>query len=88
MKKLDDSEERALFMGLDQVKELTRQTIQRIIRFAPFTSLEDFLTRVDPRAQEAENLASCWRIGWFGKNPLDPATTAKWRMAAKSDESI
>jgi len=35
-------------MGLDQVKELTRQTSQRIIRFAPFMSVEDFLTRVDP----------------------------------------
>ena len=48
VKKLDESGTRALFMGLDQVKELTRQTSQRIIRFAPFMSVEDFLTRVDP----------------------------------------
>ena len=69
VKKLDDSDERVLFMGLDQVKELSRQTIERIIRFAPFTSVEDFLTRVDPRAQEAENLASVGALEGLGKIP-------------------
>jgi DNA polymerase III alpha subunit len=69
VKKLDDSEQRVLFMGLDQVKELTRQTIQRIIRFAPFTSVEDFLTRVDPRPQEAENLASVGALDGLGTIP-------------------
>jgi DNA polymerase III alpha subunit len=57
VRKLLDSDQRALFMGLDQVKELTQRTIKRIIQFSPFVSLEDFLTRVDPRAQEADNLA-------------------------------
>jgi DNA polymerase III alpha subunit len=37
VKKMNDSDGGALFMGLDQVKELTHQTIQRIIQFAPFT---------------------------------------------------
>jgi DNA-directed DNA polymerase III PolC len=46
-----------LYMGLEQVKELTHRSIERILRFAPFSSLDDFLTRVDPRVQEAENLA-------------------------------
>ncbi|GER79171.1 MAG: hypothetical protein DPW21_00425 [Anaerolineae bacterium] len=46
-----------LFMGLEQVKELTHHTIERILRLAPFSSLDDFLARVDPRVQEAENLA-------------------------------
>jgi DNA polymerase III alpha subunit len=69
VKKLDDSDERVLFMGLDQVKELSRQTIERIIRFAPFTSVEDFLTRVDPRAQEAENLASVGALEGLGRIP-------------------
>jgi DNA polymerase III alpha subunit len=56
-------------MGLDQVKELTHRTIGRIITFAPFTSLEDFLTRVDPRAQEAENLARVGALDGLGKIP-------------------
>ena len=75
-------------MGLDQVKELTRQTIQRIIRFAPFVSLEDFLTRVDPRPQEAENLGTGWSPGWTGKHTFDFTAIAEWRMAAKSDELV
>lgn len=67
--KLDDSEQKALFMGLDQVKELTNQTLKRIIRFAPFSSVEDFLTRVDPRAQEAENLARVGALDGLGNIP-------------------
>ena len=54
--------EKMLFMGLDQVKALTRRTIERIKRLRPFISLEDFLARVDPRLQEAESLA---RVGAF-----------------------
>ena len=69
VRKLEDSDQRALFMGLDQVKELTRQTIGGIMRYAPFTSLEDFLTRVDPRAQEAENLARVGALEGLGKIP-------------------
>lgn len=69
VKRSDDAEQRALFMGLDQVKELTHQTIQRIIRFGPFTSVEDFLTRVDPRPLEAENLASVGALEGLGKIP-------------------
>jgi DNA polymerase III subunit alpha len=69
VRKLMDSDQRALFMGLDQVKELTRQTTARIIQFAPFASLEDFLTRVDPRVQEAENLARVGSLNGLGKIP-------------------
>lgn len=67
--KLEGSGECALFMGLDQVKELTRQTIGRIIQFAPFVSLEDFLMRAAPRAQEAENLARVGALDGLGKIP-------------------
>lgn len=66
---LIDSDDRALFMGLDQVKELTQRTIQRIIQHAPFTSLDDFLTRVDPRIQEAENLTRVGALEGLGKIP-------------------
>jgi DNA polymerase III alpha subunit len=69
VKKPADLETQALFMGLDQVKELTRQTIQRIIRYAPFNSVDDFLTRVDPRKQEAENLARVGGLDGLGNIP-------------------
>lgn len=46
-----------LFMGLDQVRDLTQRTITAIERGRPFGSLDDFLTRVDPRPGEAANLA-------------------------------
>lgn len=48
--------EAVLYMGLDQVKDLTRRTIQRILSKRPFHSMEDFLARVDPHKKEAENL--------------------------------
>jgi DNA polymerase III alpha subunit len=51
-----------LYMGLDQVKDCTNRTIQRIIKERPFHSLEEFLIKVDPRKGEAENLA---RVGAF-----------------------
>lgn len=48
--------EAVLFMGLNQVRELTRRTRDRILNSRPFQSINDFLERVDPRSQEAENL--------------------------------
>jgi DNA-directed DNA polymerase III PolC len=51
-----------LFMGLDQVNELTRRTQKRTITGRPFNSLGDFLTRVDPLPREAEHLV---RVGAF-----------------------
>ncbi|MBK7319965.1 OB-fold nucleic acid binding domain-containing protein [Candidatus Villigracilis affinis] len=58
-----------LYMGLEQVKELTRRTIQRIMQFAPFESLDDFLSRVDPRRQEAINLVRVGGLEGFGSIP-------------------
>ncbi len=58
-----------LYMGLDQIKELTQRTIERILRGRPFHSLDDFLTRVDPRLAEAENLARCGAFEGFGCIP-------------------
>jgi DNA polymerase III alpha subunit len=69
VRKPDDLEQGALFMGLDQVKELTHRTIQHIIQFAPFHSVDDFLTRVDPRAQEAENLTRVGALEGLGHIP-------------------
>ena len=58
-----------LYMGLDQVKELTHRTIERVIRGRPFSSLEDFLARADPRPAEAESLARVGALEGFGPIP-------------------
>ncbi len=62
--------QKILFMGLDQVKDLTRRTIERIQRGRPFASLDDFLTRVDPRPQEAESLAKVGALDGLGAIPV------------------
>ena len=59
-----------LYMGLDQVRDLTRRTIERIQRLRPFSSLEDFLVRADPRPVEAENLARAGALRGFGIIPV------------------
>jgi DNA-directed DNA polymerase III PolC len=81
VQRMIDSEDRALFMGLGQVKELTHRTIGRIIQYAPFTSLDDFLSRVDPRNQEAEHLAKIGALDGFGKIPavLNRLQTGGWQ---------
>jgi DNA polymerase III alpha subunit len=61
--------QKALFMGLDQVRDLTGRTIERIIHGRPFHSLEDFLAGADPRPQEAENLARVGALEGWGMIP-------------------
>lgn len=58
-----------LFMGLDQVRGLTRRTQGRILSERPFRSLEDFLARADPRPEEARNLIRCGALAGFGSIP-------------------
>jgi DNA polymerase III alpha subunit len=65
----DQQPQKALFMGLDQVKELTSRTIERIIHGRPFRSLEDFLARANPRPQECENLARVGALEGLGTIP-------------------
>lgn len=48
-----------LYMGLNQVRDLTQKTTQAIVQMRPFLSLEDFLMRVNPQKKEAENLVKC-----------------------------
>jgi len=81
VQKMINLEDRALFMGLGQVRELTQRSIGRIIQFAPFTSLDDFLSRVDPRMQEAEHLAKIGAMDGFGKIPaiLKRLQTGGWQ---------
>lgn len=61
--------EPVLYMGLNQVRDLTRKTQRRILAERPFRSLEDFLTRVDPRPQEIENLVRIGGLAGFGTIP-------------------
>ncbi len=70
-----------LFMGLNQVRELTRRTQSRILRHRPFTSFMDFLARADPRPQEAENLVRSGALEGFGAIPalLRQLESGGWR---------
>ncbi len=61
--------QKALFMGLDQVRNLSGRTIGRILRSRPFFTLEDFLARADPRPQEAEDLAHVGAFEGWGTIP-------------------
>ncbi len=58
-----------LFMGLDQVRELTQRTQKTILHNRPFSSLSDFLDRVDPRPVEAENLVKVGALDDIGTIP-------------------
>ncbi len=60
---------KVLYMGMDQVRDLTGRTIERILASRPFHSLEDFLARADPRPQEAENLAKVGALEGLGTIP-------------------
>jgi DNA polymerase-3 subunit alpha len=61
--------EPVLFMGLDQVRELTQRTQAQIIQRRPFTSFTDFLARVDPRPVEVDNLVRAGSLEGFGSIP-------------------
>ncbi len=65
-----------LFMGLNQVRDLTQRTQGEIMRQRPFHSLFDFLSKVNPRPKEAENLVRCGALGGF-RNDTGPAAAAQ-----------
>ncbi len=65
---IDDNN--VLRIGLTFVKNLSQKTIEKIIRQrseAPFTSLADFLIRVRPSVNEAENLIRVGAFDFLGK---------------------
>ena len=71
----------ALFMGLDQVRDLTSRTQTRIFYQRPFDSLTDFLARADPRPGEAENLVRIGALSGLGAIPelLAQLSGSRWR---------
>jgi DNA polymerase III alpha subunit len=78
--------EPVLFMGLDQVRDLTRQTQQRILARRPFATLADFLSRVDPRPEEAANLVQVGALDHLGSIPslLASLKDHTWRLGQRS----
>lgn len=58
-----------LFMGLNQVRDLTHKTQAKIVRMQPYHSLNDFIERVDPRPQELQNLILAGSFDDFGEMP-------------------
>jgi DNA polymerase III alpha subunit len=70
-----------LYMGLDQVRELSSETQERIINRRPFKSLSDFLTRVNPKPKEVINLIKVGAFKGFGTIPdlLDRIETEGWQ---------
>jgi DNA-directed DNA polymerase III PolC len=76
----------SLVVGLNQVRELTSQTVSRIQRMRPFGSLLDFLSRVDPRPIEAENLIKVGALQGLGTIPdmLAQVETKNWRKGQMS----
>lgn len=61
--------EPVLYMGLDQVRDLTRRTQEQILRYRPFHSLAEFLLSVNPRSQEVENLVQVGAFDGLGMIP-------------------
>ncbi|MDX1435902.1 MAG: DNA polymerase III subunit alpha, partial [Anaerolineales bacterium] len=78
--------EPALFMGLDQVKGLTRRSQKRILAHRPFDALSDFLERVDPRPEEAANLVRVGALDHLGSIPalLSSIEQGAWRHGQRS----
>jgi DNA-directed DNA polymerase III PolC len=61
--------EPVLYMGLDQVRDLTHRTQERILRYRHFDSLAEFILSVDPRLQEVENLIQVGAFDGIGAIP-------------------
>jgi len=70
-----------LFMGLDQLRDLTHDTQRRIQQFRPFSSLGDFLSRAFPRSMEAHNLIMVGGLDGLGSIPnlLNELETGTWK---------
>jgi DNA polymerase III alpha subunit len=58
-----------LWMGLGQIRELTRKTTSAILqarRLRPFASMDDLIERAHPRLTEAENLVKAGALDGLG----------------------
>jgi DNA polymerase-3 subunit alpha len=73
----------ALYMGLDQVLDLSQETQKRIMARNPFHSLNEFLTQVDPSPKEAQNLIRVGALRGLGAIPdlLAQVISRDWRLS-------
>ncbi len=62
-------EKQVLFMGLDQIKDLTQKTIAAILSKRPFLTFDNFLSKVNPRQGEVVNLIKTGALEGFGSIP-------------------
>ncbi|MEI6290337.1 MAG: DNA polymerase III subunit alpha, partial [Chloroflexota bacterium] len=65
----NDGTYQVIYLGLNQVKDLTRRTMANIMQMRPFSSIDEFLQKVDPRITEAENMAKIGAFDGFGTIP-------------------
>jgi DNA polymerase-3 subunit alpha len=70
-----------IYMGLDQVRDLSIKTQEQIIANRPYHSCEEFLTKVDPNIKEVVNLIKVGAMDGFGKIPnlLKMVSIGGWR---------
>lgn len=70
-----------LYMGLEQLRELGRSTLQRILEMRPFASLADLLVRAYPRMNEARNLIEVGALAGLGSIPdlLEELKNGRWQ---------
>ncbi|MBN2499445.1 MAG: DNA polymerase III subunit alpha [Anaerolineales bacterium] len=70
-----------LYMGLNQVKELTTNVQKQIFEQRPFRSLADLMVRVTPSEREAENLIKVGALAGLGETGelLAELVSGQWR---------
>ena len=81
----------AIRIGLMQVRELSRSTIDRIVKVRKkgiFQSVKDFLTRIMPDLSEAETLIHCGALDGLGQSrPSMFIETLIWHRKIPSDRT-
>lgn len=70
-----------LFMGLEQLRDLGRSSLERMLQMRPFTSLADLLVRAYPRMHEARNLIEAGALEGLGSIPalLEELENGNWQ---------
>ena len=66
--KIENRQSKILWMGLGQVRDLRRKTVQDIVAKRPFRSLSDLLQRVPMQTKEAAHLVKCGALDGLGES--------------------
>ena len=84
-------EKPALWMGLDQVRDLRRQSIDAIVQArdqGPFESLRDLMQRVNFQTKEIIHVIQCGGLEGLGKDRASLVAEAQHIKAADSDQQM